>query len=103
MSIKMQIALIGILGTLGGTILGWLLNSLSQKGKLYMATFISNKTNIRNFESKYSEDIPAMYGGYKGGERFCKKEKFQRKTGNFLERRFQTGRKPLWTESIRNT
>lgn len=36
MSIEMQIALLGILGTLGGTILGWLLNSLSQKGKLYI-------------------------------------------------------------------
>lgn len=31
---EMQIALIGVLGTLGGTVLGWFLNTLSQRGKL---------------------------------------------------------------------
>ena len=31
---EILIALLGILGTLGGTILGWFLNALSQKGKL---------------------------------------------------------------------
>lgn len=36
MDIEIQIALLGILGTLGGTILGWVLNSLSQKGKLHV-------------------------------------------------------------------
>lgn len=30
----MQIAVLGILGTLGGTVLGWVLNNLSKKGKL---------------------------------------------------------------------
>ncbi|MBD5481471.1 MAG: hypothetical protein HDR15_02895 [Lachnospiraceae bacterium] len=34
MDSEMQIALLGILGTLGGTILGWILNNLSQHGKL---------------------------------------------------------------------
>ena len=34
MSAEMQIALLGILGTLGGTVLGWVLNNLSQRGKL---------------------------------------------------------------------
>lgn len=31
---EILIALLGILGTLGGTVLGWFLNALSQKGKL---------------------------------------------------------------------
>lgn len=34
MNTDMQIAIIGILGTLGGTLLGWFLNVLSQRGKL---------------------------------------------------------------------
>ena len=34
MSTDVQIAIIGIIGTLGGTILGWVLNNFSQKGKL---------------------------------------------------------------------
>lgn len=34
MCTELQIALLGILGTLGGTVLGWFLNTLSQKGKL---------------------------------------------------------------------
>ncbi len=36
MDTEIQIALLGILGTLGGTILGWILNSISQKGKLHV-------------------------------------------------------------------
>lgn len=37
----MGIAIIGVIGTLAGTFLGWLLNSLSQKGKLnaYISSF----------------------------------------------------------------
>lgn len=34
MTIEMQVAIIGVLGTLGGTILGWFLNNLSQSGRL---------------------------------------------------------------------
>lgn len=34
MSVDIQIAVLGIVGTLSGTVLGWLLNSLSQKGKI---------------------------------------------------------------------
>lgn len=34
MDIELQIAILGIIGTIGGTILGWFLNNLSQKGKL---------------------------------------------------------------------
>lgn len=34
MDSEIQIALLGILGTLGGTVLGWILNNLSQHGKL---------------------------------------------------------------------
>ncbi|WP_099467810.1 hypothetical protein [Konateibacter massiliensis] len=34
MSVEMQIALLGIIGTLVGTVLGWFLNNLSQRGKL---------------------------------------------------------------------
>ncbi len=40
MGSEMQIALLGILGTLSGTILGWFLNNLSQHGKLNI--FISS-------------------------------------------------------------
>lgn len=40
MDSEIQIALLGILGTLGGTILGWFLNNLSQYGKLNI--FISS-------------------------------------------------------------
>ena len=34
MNNEIQIAMRGILGTLGGTVLGWFLNTLSQRGKL---------------------------------------------------------------------
>lgn len=34
MSSEMQMAILGILGTLGGTVLGWFLNNLSQTGRL---------------------------------------------------------------------
>lgn len=34
MDLEIQIALLGILGTMGGTILGWILNNLSKHGKL---------------------------------------------------------------------
>lgn len=34
MSTEIQIAILGIIGTLLGTVLGWFLNSLSQKGKI---------------------------------------------------------------------
>jgi len=40
METEMQIALLGILGTLSGTVLGWFLNTLSQRGKL--DTYISS-------------------------------------------------------------
>ncbi len=40
MDSEIQIALLGILGTLGGTVLGWFLNNLSQHGKLNI--FISS-------------------------------------------------------------
>lgn len=40
MDSEIQIALLGILGTLGGTVLGWVLNNLSQHGKLNI--FISS-------------------------------------------------------------
>lgn len=36
MSTDIQIALIGVIGTLAGTVLGWVLNNLSQKGKLHL-------------------------------------------------------------------
>lgn len=41
MSTDMQIALVGVIGTLAGTVLGWLLNNLSQSGKLniYVSSF----------------------------------------------------------------
>ena len=34
MSTEMQIAIVGVIGTLAGTVLGWLLNNISQTGKL---------------------------------------------------------------------
>ena len=41
MSTEMQIAIVGVIGTLAGTFLGWLLNNLSLKGKLnfFVTTF----------------------------------------------------------------
>ena len=36
MSTDMQIALVGVIGTLAGTVLGWLLNNISQTGKLHL-------------------------------------------------------------------
>ena len=39
MSTDMQIALVGVIGTLAGTILGWLLNNISQSGKLNAYVF----------------------------------------------------------------
>lgn len=40
MSTELQIAILGIIGTMGGTILGWFLNNISQSGKLNI--FISS-------------------------------------------------------------
>ena len=46
----MQIAIVGVVGTLAGTFLGWLLNNLSQRGKIntYITSFVDefkyNKT-----------------------------------------------------------
>ena len=41
MSTEMQIALVGVIGTLAGTFFGWLLNNISQRGKLniYISSF----------------------------------------------------------------
>ena len=41
MSQEMQIALIGVFGTLAGTVLGWILNNISKKGKvnIYILSF----------------------------------------------------------------
>ena len=39
MSTDMQIALVGVIGTLAGTILGWLLNNITQRGKLNAYVF----------------------------------------------------------------
>lgn len=39
MSTEMQVALVGVIGTLAGTILGWLLNNISQSGKLNAYVF----------------------------------------------------------------
>ena len=36
MSTEMQIAIVGVVGTLAGTFLGWLLNHLSQRGKIHI-------------------------------------------------------------------
>ena len=38
----MQIAMVGVIGTLAGTFLGWLLNTLSQRGKIniYVTSFV---------------------------------------------------------------
>lgn len=48
MDTELQIAILGIIGTIGGTILGWFLNNLSQKGKLNI--FISSWKD--EFESR---------------------------------------------------
>lgn len=45
MSPEMEIAIVGVVGTLAGTVLGWLLNNLSQIGKLNI--FVSS------FEDKF--------------------------------------------------
>lgn len=54
MSSEMQIAVIGIIGTLGGTVLGWLLNNLSQKGKLNI--YLSRWTD----EFQYNDNTGCM-------------------------------------------
>ena len=50
----MQIAIVGVVGTLAGTFLGWLLNNLSQRGKvnMYITSFID--------EFKYNNEIGCM-------------------------------------------
>ena len=47
MSTELQIAVLGIVGTLAGTVLGWVLNSLSQKGKL--------KVFVKKWEEVYQK------------------------------------------------
>lgn len=45
MNTEIQIALLGIWGTLGGTILGWVLNSLSQKVS-YISIYHHGKNHL---------------------------------------------------------
>jgi hypothetical protein len=54
MSTELQMEILGIVGTLLGTILGWLLNGLSQKGKLSV------------FIKKWNESLQKLdgYGGF---------------------------------------
>lgn len=54
MSTELQIAVLGIVGTLAGTVLGWVLNSLSQKGKL--------KVFVKKWEEVYQK--PDKLGGF---------------------------------------
>lgn len=54
MSVEIQIAILGVLGTLGGTILGWFLNNLSKRGKLNIFVTLWKDT----FE--YKSDIGSM-------------------------------------------
>ncbi len=54
MSTELQIAVLGIVGTLAGTVLGWVLNSLSQKGKL--------KVFVKKWEEVYQK--PDKHGSF---------------------------------------
>mgnify|MGYP003484863366 CR=1 FL=1 len=48
MGVEMQIAILGVLGTLGGTVLGWVLNNLSQRGKLNISSAQNDQTKMMN-------------------------------------------------------
>jgi hypothetical protein len=68
MEIELQIALIGILGTLGGTVLGWFLNTLSQKGKMniYISSWNDEFTyNNKGCMAPSSSIEQTQYYGYK--------------------------------------
>lgn len=68
MNNEVQIAIIGIIGTLAGTFLGWLLNNLSKKGKLIISLnkwidiFEYNNTG---FMVESSSKEQTEYYGYK--------------------------------------
>ncbi len=59
MGAELQIAILGIAGTLSGTILGWLLNSLTQKGKI--------RIFVKKWEETYRK--PDEMGGFEECER----------------------------------
>lgn len=67
MSVEMQIAILGVLGTLGGTVLGWVLNNLSKRGKLNI--FVSSwkdkfefNNNMGCMEASTSKEQTEYYG-----------------------------------------
>ena len=55
MSTEIQIAILGIIGTLMGTVLGWVLNGLSQRGKLAIS--------VVTLDEAFQQ--PDHLGGYK--------------------------------------
>lgn len=55
MSVEIQIAILGVLGTLGGTVLGWVLNNLSKRGKLNI--FLSSWKDSFEFNNEMGEMI----------------------------------------------
>ena len=63
LSTELQMAILGIIGTLLGTVLGWLLNSLSQKGKV--------KVYIKKWEEIF-EKQDEMGGFVKAGYKEAK-------------------------------
>ena len=56
MSPGIQNALIGVIGTLAGTILGWLLNNFSKRGKLNI--YVSSWEETPQHHSQYGELVP---------------------------------------------
>ena len=59
MGTELQIAILGFVATLSGTVLAWLLNRLSQKGKIRLF--------VKKWEESYRK--PDGYGGFKECER----------------------------------
>lgn len=68
MSENLQTALLGIFGTLSGTVLGWVLNNLSQRGKLniYISSWRDEfkYNNSGYMEPSFSIEKTQSYGYY---------------------------------------
>lgn len=53
----MQIAILGFLGTLGGTVLGWFLNNISKRGKLNI--YVSSWKDKFGFNNETGDIVPS--------------------------------------------